>query len=78
MAPFAFSLASKLNLWVKIEDSLITFGATCTKHATYKEQAVEFFEEASAHNTDTATFDLRKIIYQVYVQLKGVHQHPVI
>jgi hypothetical protein len=60
MEPVALSLALKLNLWVKIEDSLITFGATCTKYATYKEQATEFFEEASANNTDAAIFDLRK------------------
>jgi hypothetical protein len=32
----------------------ITFGTTCTKHATYKKQATEFFEEASALNTDAA------------------------
>lgn len=38
----------------------ITVGATCTKCATYKEQATEFFEEASALNTDTAIFDLKK------------------
>jgi hypothetical protein len=29
----------------------ITVGATCTKHTTYKEQATQFFEEASALKT---------------------------
>jgi hypothetical protein len=61
MAPVASSLASKLHSWVKIDDSFttggkivicptfmfheITFGVTCTKRATYKEQATEFIEE---------------------------------
>jgi hypothetical protein len=35
-------------------------GATCTEQATYKEQATDFFEEASALNTDAAIFDLKK------------------
>jgi hypothetical protein len=30
------------------------------KLTTYKEQATEFFEEASALNTDAANFDLKK------------------
>jgi hypothetical protein len=37
----------------------ITVGATCTKHCTYKEQATEFFKEASALNTDAAVFNLK-------------------
>jgi hypothetical protein len=44
--------------WVLHE---ITVGATCTKRATYKEQAAtEFFEGASALNTHAAIFDLKK------------------
>jgi hypothetical protein len=58
MAPVAFPLTSKLNLWVKIKDSLITFGATFTKYATYKEQATELVEEASARSTNSAMFDV--------------------
>jgi hypothetical protein len=38
----------------------ITVEKTCTKHATYKKQATEFFVEASAISTDAAIFDLKK------------------
>jgi hypothetical protein len=38
----------------------ITFGATCTKPAIYREQATEFFEEASVFNTDATIIDLKK------------------
>jgi hypothetical protein len=38
----------------------ITVTATCKKRPTYKEQAPEFFEEASALNTDAAIFDFKK------------------
>jgi hypothetical protein len=38
----------------------ITVGATCTKRVTCKEQATEFFEEASALDIDAAIFDLKK------------------
>jgi hypothetical protein len=38
----------------------ITVGATCTKSATYKEQATEFFKESSALNTDATIFNLKK------------------
>jgi hypothetical protein len=94
MAPVASSLASKLYLWIKIDDSFttggkiliylvwviheITAGATCTKRATYKEQTTEFFEEASALNTNAAHFDLKKLILQGYVQLDDVHEHPIV
>jgi hypothetical protein len=54
----------------------ITVGATCTKCATYKEQATEFFEEASAFNTEAAVFDLKKRILQGHVELDGVRKHP--
>jgi hypothetical protein len=80
MAPDAPSLASKLHLWVKIDDSFtteskiiisglqqkywvlheITVGATCTNSTTYKKQGTEFFEEASALNTDEAIFALKE------------------
>jgi hypothetical protein len=50
-----FALQQKY--WVFHE---ITVGATCMKCATYREQDTEFFEEASALNTDTAIFDLKK------------------
>jgi hypothetical protein len=56
----------------------ITVGVTCTERTTYKEQATELFEEVSALNTDAAIFDLKKRILQGYVQLDGVHEHPVI
>jgi hypothetical protein len=56
----------------------ITIGATCTKRATYKEEAIEFFEEVSALNTDAAIFDLKKRILQGYVQLDGVCKHPLV
>jgi hypothetical protein len=56
----------------------ITVGATCTKRATCKEQATEFFEEASALNRDAAIFDLKKRILQGYVLLDGVLEHPVV
>jgi hypothetical protein len=82
LAPVASSLASKLNVWVKADNSFttdgkivyvwlttkdlvfheITVGATCTKRAAYKEQATEFFEEASALNTDAGISDLKKRI----------------
>jgi hypothetical protein len=98
MVPATSSLASKLILWVKINDSFttdgkivmsglqqkhwmfheITVGLTCTKRATYEEQATEFFEEASALNTDAAVFDLRKRILQGYVQLDGIRVHPLV
>jgi hypothetical protein len=45
------------------------------KRATYKEQATEFFEEASALNTDAAILDIMKQILQGYVQLDGVREH---
>jgi hypothetical protein len=35
----------------------------------YKEQVTDLFEEASALNTDSAIFDLKKRILQEYVQL---------
>jgi hypothetical protein len=44
----------------------ITVGATCTKCATYKEQATEFFAEASALNTVAAIFDLKKRILNIF------------
>jgi hypothetical protein len=56
----------------------ITVGATCTKRATYKEQVTEFFEEASALDTEAAVFDLKKRIHQGYVQLDGAHEHPLV
>jgi hypothetical protein len=34
------------------------------KHATCKEQATEFFEEASALNTDAPIFDLQKQFFK--------------
>jgi hypothetical protein len=54
----------------------ITIGVTCPKRATCKEQAAEFFEEASALNTDAAILDLKKRILQGYVQLDGAREHP--
>jgi hypothetical protein len=54
----------------------ITVGATYTKRATYIEQATEFFEGASALNTDAAIFGRKIRINQGYVQLGGVHKHP--
>jgi hypothetical protein len=56
----------------------ITFGATCSKHATYNKQATEFFEEASALNTDAAIFNLKKRIPRGYVQLDGVCEHLLV
>jgi hypothetical protein len=53
----------------------ITVGATCTERVTYKDQATEFFEEASALDTDAAIFGLKKRILQGYVQLDGVREH---
>jgi hypothetical protein len=47
----------------------ITDGVICTKSATYREQATELFDEASALNRDAAMFDLKKQILQGYVQL---------
>jgi hypothetical protein len=38
----------------------ITTGVTYTKRATYKEQATDFFRQASALNTDGAIFDHKK------------------
>jgi hypothetical protein len=49
----------------------ITVGATCTKRATYK-------EEASALNTDAVIFDLKKLSLQGYVQLDGSREHPLV
>jgi hypothetical protein len=40
----------------------ISIGAKGTKRATCEEQATDFFEEASALNTDAAVFDLKKRI----------------
>jgi hypothetical protein len=37
----------------------ISVGATRVKHPTYKEQTTEFFEEASALNTDAAVFNFK-------------------
>jgi hypothetical protein len=37
----------------------ISVGATCMKHARYKEQTTEFFEEATALNTDAAILNLK-------------------
>jgi hypothetical protein len=48
------------------------------KCAAYKEQATEFFEEASVLNTDVAIFDLKKQILQGFVQLDDVCQHPLV
>lgn len=42
----------------------ITVGATCTKHATYKEPATEFFKEIIALNTDAAIFDLKNKFFK--------------
>jgi hypothetical protein len=56
----------------------ITVEATCTKHVTYKEYSTEFFEEASALNTDATIFNFRKQILQGYVQLDGVCKHPLV
>jgi hypothetical protein len=98
MAPVASSVASKLNLWVKIDHSFtsdgkiviclacnksvvfheITVGATCMKRATQKEQATEFFEEASALNAGAAISNLKKRILQGYLQLDGVREHPLV
>jgi hypothetical protein len=39
---------------------VITVGVTCMKCTTYKEQAAEFFKEASALNTDAPVLDLKK------------------
>jgi hypothetical protein len=46
--------------------------------ARYREQATEFFEEASALNIDAAIVDLKKQILQWYVQLDGVCEHPLV
>jgi hypothetical protein len=56
----------------------ITFGATFTKCATYEQQATEFFEEASALNTDAAIVDLKKRILEGHEQLDGVREHPLV
>jgi hypothetical protein len=56
----------------------ITAGATCTKRTTYKQQAPDFYKEASALNRDTAIFDLKKRILQGYVELDGVRQHSLV
>jgi hypothetical protein len=56
----------------------ITVGTICKKRATQKEQATEVFEEASALNTDVAIFDVKKRIYQGYLQLDGVRLHPLV
>jgi hypothetical protein len=48
------------------------------KHTTYKEQATEFFEEASALSTDAAIFNLKKLILQGCVHLDGVCKHPLV
>jgi hypothetical protein len=56
----------------------ITVGATCTKRATNREQATEFFEEASTLNIDAAIFDLKKRIFQGHVQLDGACEHPMV
>jgi bacterioferritin-associated ferredoxin len=45
----------------------ISVGATCTKCATYKEQAAEFFEEANALNTEAVILDQKKRILEGYV-----------
>jgi hypothetical protein len=47
----------------------ITVGATRTKLTTCKEQATEFFEEASALSTE---------FRQGYVQLDGISEHPLV
>jgi hypothetical protein len=54
----------------------VTVGATCTKRATCKQQATEFFEEASSLNTEAAVIDFEKRILQGYVHLDGVREHP--
>jgi hypothetical protein len=54
----------------------ITVGVTCAKDATYKEQAT-VSSKKSALNTDAAIFDLKEQIFQGYVQLEGVQDHPV-
>jgi hypothetical protein len=46
------------------------------KRVTCKEQPTDFFEEASALNIDAAIFDLKKKIFQGYVQLDGVNEYP--
>jgi hypothetical protein len=56
----------------------VTVGATCTKRATHKKQATEFFEEASVFDTGAAIFDLKKRILQGYVQLDGVRENPMV
>jgi hypothetical protein len=56
----------------------ITVGATSTKHSTYKEQANEFSEKASALNADAAIFNLKKRIRQGYVQLDCVRLHLLV
>jgi hypothetical protein len=55
----------------------ITVRTTCTKHAIQKEQATQFLK-ASALNTDTAIFDLKKQSIQGYVQSDSVCEHPVV
>jgi hypothetical protein len=55
----------------------ITVVATRTKRSIYKEQATEYFKEASALNINAAIFDLKKQILQGYVQLDGLRKHPL-
>jgi hypothetical protein len=94
MTPVASSLALKINLWVKVDDSFTTNGKIiiclaynksigCSMKSvgatcTYKEQATEFFDEESALNTDAAIFDLKKQILHGYVQLDAVHEYPLV
>jgi hypothetical protein len=52
----------------------ITAGATCTKDDAYKEQTAEFFEEASALNTDAENFDVKKLIFS---KIYGVWKHTL-
>jgi hypothetical protein len=47
----------QLKYWAFHE---ITVEATCIKCTAYKEEATEFFEEASALNTEAAIFNLKK------------------
>jgi hypothetical protein len=56
----------------------ITVRETCTKRTTYKGKETEFFEEASALNTEAAIIGLKKRILQAYVQLDGVCQHQLV
>jgi hypothetical protein len=75
MAPVVSSLASELHLWVKqtitsqptkyCVSHEITVGATCTKRATYKEQATEFFAEASALNKTQQSSTSRNEFFKI-------------